>query len=594
MLQLKNITKDYISGDSTVHALKRVSINFRKSEFVSILGQSGCGKTTLLNIIGGLDRYTSGDLIINGKSTKEFKDRDWDAYRNYSIGFVFQSYNLIPHQTILSNVELALTISGVSKKERKERAIKALEDVGLKEQIHKKPNQLSGGQMQRVAIARALVNNPDIILADEPTGALDTKTSVQIMEILKEISKDKLIIMVTHNPDLAEKYSSRIIKILDGIITDDSNPFEKEAEAQNDKAKRRTSMKFFTALRLSLNNLMTKKGRTILTSFAGSIGIIGIALILSISNGVQNYINKVEEETLSSYPITIQESTVDMSSMIEMMMGESSSNPENQEEGKVYSSDIMDELISTLSSKIQSNNLQELKKYIETEDTEIKDNANAIQYSYNLNINLYKEDTSNGVVQVNPSTVMNALGMGEMMEAQENSSLNSMFGTSSMSMSNTDVWQEMLDNEELLHSQYDILAGTWPKAYNEVVLIVDENNQISDYTLYALGLKDQKELEKRWKAVENGEEVKDSEQTSYTYDELLNLQFKLILNSDYYQKQNGIWMDKSEDEEYMKQKIANADTIKIVGIIKQNEQSVANRNDYWNWIYKRFKRICNK
>ena len=594
MLQLKNITKDYISGDSTVHALKGVSINFRKSEFVSILGQSGCGKTTLLNIIGGLDRYTSGDLIINGKSTKEFKDRDWDAYRNYSIGFVFQSYNLIPHQTILSNVELALTISGVSKKERKERAIKAIEDVGLKEQIHKKPNQLSGGQMQRVAIARALVNNPDIILADEPTGALDTKTSVQIMEILKEISKDKLIIMVTHNPDLAEKYSSRIIKILDGIITDDSNPFEKEAEAQNDKAKRRTSMKFFTALRLSLNNLMTKKGRTILTSFAGSIGIIGIALILSISNGVQNYINKVEEETLSSYPITIQESTVDMSSMIEMMMGESSSNPENQEEGKVYSSDIMDELISTLSSKMQSNNLQELKKYIETEDTEIKDNANAIQYSYNLNINLYKEDTSNGVVQVNPSTVMNALGMGEMMEAQENSSLNSMFGTSSMSMSNTDVWQEMLDNEELLHSQYDILAGTWPKAYNEVVLIVDENNQISDYTLYALGLKDQKELEKRWKAVENGEEVKDSEQTSYTYNELLNLQFKLILNSDYYQKQNGIWMDKSEDEEYMKQKIANADTIKIVGIIKQNEQSVANRYDYWNWIYKRFKRICNK
>ena len=594
MLQLKNITKDYISGDSTVHALKGVSINFRKSEFVSILGQSGCGKTTLLNIIGGLDRYTSGDLIINGKSTKEFKDRDWDAYRNYSIGFVFQSYNLIPHQTILSNVELALTISGVSKKERKERAIKALEDVGLKEQIHKKPNQLSGGQMQRVAIARALVNNPDIILADEPTGALDTKTSVQIMEILKEISKDKLIIMVTHNPELAEKYSSRIIKILDGVITDDSNPFEKEAEAQNDKAKRRTSMKFFTALRLSLNNLMTKKGRTILTSFAGSIGIIGIALILSISNGVQNYINKVEEETLSSYPITIQESTVDMSSMIEMMMGESSSDSENQKEGKVYSSDIMDELISTLSSKMQSNNLQELKKYIETEDTEIKDNANAIQYSYNLNINLYKEDTSNGVVQVNPSTVMNALGMGEMMEAQENSSLSSMFGTSSMSMSNTDVWQEMLDNEELLHSQYDILAGTWPKAYNEVVLIVDENNQISDYTLYALGLKDQKELEKRWKAVENGEEVKDSEQTSYTYDELLNLQFKLILNSDYYQKQNGIWMDKSEDEEYMKQKIANADTIKIVGIIKQNEQSVANRNDYWNWIYKRFKRICNK
>ena len=321
MLQLKNIKKDYESGDSKVQALKGISIQFRKSEFVSILGQSGCGKTTLLNIIGGLDRYTSGDLIINGKSTKEFKDRDWDAYRNYSIGFVFQSYNLIPHQTILSNVELALTISGVSKKERREKAIKALESVGLKEQIHKKPNQLSGGQMQRVAIARAIVNNPDIILADEPTGALDTKTSVQIMEILKEISKDKLIIMVTHNPELAEKYSTRVVKILDGVITDDSNPYEGKEEVKENKEKRRTSMKFFTALRLSLNNLMTKKGRTLLTSFAGSIGIIGIALILSISNGVQNYINKVEEDTLSSYPITIQDSTIDMSSMVERMMG---------------------------------------------------------------------------------------------------------------------------------------------------------------------------------------------------------------------------------------------------------------------------------
>ena len=329
MLKLENITKDYISGDSKVQALKGISIEFRKSEFVSILGQSGCGKTTLLNIIGGLDRYTKGDLIINGKSTKEFKDKDWDAYRNYSVGFVFQNYNLIPHQTILSNVELALTISGVSRKERKERAIKALEDVGLKEQIHKKPNQLSGGQMQRVAIARALVNNPDIILADEPTGALDTKTSVQIMEILKEISKDKLIIMVTHNPELAEKYSTRVVKILDGVITDDSNPFNKEdseKEKENKAKSGRTSMKFFTALRLSLNNLMTKKGRTILTSFAGSIGIIGIALILAISTGVQNYISKVEEDTLSSYPISIEESTIDMTSMIESMMGE------NQEE----------------------------------------------------------------------------------------------------------------------------------------------------------------------------------------------------------------------------------------------------------------------
>ncbi len=578
MLKLKNITKEYVSGDSKVEALKGISIEFRKSEFVSILGQSGCGKTTLLNIIGGLDRYTSGDLIINGKSTKDFKDKDWDAYRNYSVGFVFQSYNLIPHQTILANVELALTISGVSKKERKERAVKALEAVGLKEQIHKKPNQLSGGQMQRVAIARALVNNPDIILADEPTGALDTKTSVQIMEILKEISKDKLIVMVTHNPDLAEKYSSRIVKILDGVITDDSKPFTKEDEEneKNIKAKSgRTSMKFFTALRLSLNNLMTKKGRTILTSFAGSIGIIGIALILSISNGVQNYINRVEEETLSSYPISIEESTVDLSSMIQKLMGEQEeTDNSNHEEGKIYSTDIMDDMLSTLSSKIESNNLTELKKYIDEGNNEISNNANAIQYNYDLNINLYKEDTENGIIKVNPSTTMNALGMGDMMEAQENSSMSSMFG-SSMSMSNTDVWEEMLDNEELLHSQYDVLAGKWPEAYNEVVLIVDDNNQISDYTLYTLGLKDQKELEEKWKAIQKGEEVAESEQTSYTYDELLNLSFKLILNSDYYEKENGLWIDKSDDEEYMKEKVNNAESIKVVGIIKQNEQSVA-------------------
>ena len=580
MLELKNITKDYISGDSKVQALKGISIEFRKSEFVSILGQSGCGKTTLLNIIGGLDRYTSGDLIINGKSTKKFKDKDWDAYRNYSIGFVFQSYNLIPHQTILSNVELALTISGVSREERRERAIKALEDVGLKEQIHKKPNQLSGGQMQRVAIARALVNNPDIILADEPTGALDTKTSVQIMEILKEISKDKLIVMVTHNPELAEKYSTRIVKILDGVITDDSKPFTEEDRKKEKDAKAksgRTAMKFFTALRLSLNNLMTKKGRTLLTSFAGSIGIIGIALILSISNGIQNYINRVEEDTLSSYPVTIDESTVDISSMLESMIGETDEeNVQEHEDGKIYSRDVMDEMITTLSSKVTSNNLKELKNYIENENNTIKDSATAIKYNYNLNINLYKEDTSNGVVQVNPSTVMNALGMGDMIKARETSSVNSMFGSSmTSSMSNTDVWEEMLDNEELLHSQYDLVAGAWPQNYNEVVLIVNENNEISDYTLYSLGLKDQKELEDRWNKVQNGETVEETESTSYTYDELLNLSFKLILNSDYYEKGNGLWVDKSEDEEYMKQKLNESENIKVVGIIKQNEQSVA-------------------
>ena len=578
MLELKNITKDYVSGDSTVQALKGISIEFRKSEFVSILGQSGCGKTTLLNIIGGLDRYTSGDLVINGKSTKKFKDKDWDAYRNYSVGFVFQNYNLIPHQTILSNVELALTISGVSREERKERAIKALEEVGLKEQIHKKPNQLSGGQMQRVAIARALVNNPDIILADEPTGALDTKTSVQIMEILKEISKDKLIVMVTHNPELAEKYSTRIVKILDGVITDDSKPFTEEDRKNEKDAKAkdgRTSMKFFTALRLSLNNLMTKKGRTLLTSFAGSIGIIGIALILSISNGVQNYIHRVEEDTLSSYPVTIDESTVDISSMMEGLMGETEDTAETHEDGKIYSRDIMNDMIATLSSKVSSNNLEALKNYMENENSTIKDNASAIKYNYNLNINLYKEDTSNGVVRVNPSTVMNALGMEEMLDARENSSVSSMFGSSMTSMSNTDVWEEMLDNEELLHSQYDLVAGSWPTNYNEVVLIVNENNEISDYTLYALGLKDQNELEERWNKVQNGEEVEESESTSYTYDELLNLSFKLVLNSDYYKKENGLWVDKSEDEVYMKELLNNCENINVVGIIKQNEQSVA-------------------
>lgn len=398
------------------------------------------------------------------------------------------------------------------------------------------------------------------------------------MEILKEISKDKLIIMVTHNPDLAEKYSTRVIRILDGVITDDSNPFTEEDKKQEEgtKAKSgRTSMKFLTALHLSLNNLMTKKGRTLLTAFAGSIGIIGIALILAISTGVQNYIKKVEEDTLSSYPITIEESTIDMSSMMESMMGENEEDTSNQEEEKVYSSDIMNDVITTLSNKMENNNLTELKKYIEEENNEIKNYSNAIQYSYNLNINLYKEDTSKEIVQVNPSTVMNAMGMGEVIEAQNNSSIAQMMGSSSMTMSNTDVWTEMLDNEELLHSQYDIVAGNWPKAYNEVVLVVDKNNQISDYTLYALGLKDQNELKKKWDAVQKGEKVEEEEQTSYTYEELLNLSFKLILNSDYYQKENGLWIDKSDDENYMKEKIANAENIKVVGIIKQNEESVA-------------------
>ncbi len=578
MLKLKNIKKEYLTGESKVEALKGINIEFRKSEFVSILGQSGCGKTTLLNIIGGLDRYTSGDLIINGKSTKKFKNKEWDAYRNYSIGFVFQNYNLIPHQTILSNVELALTISGVSKKERKERAKKVLEQVGLKEHLHKKPNQLSGGQMQRVAIARALVNNPDIILADEPTGALDTKTSVQIMEILKEISKDKLIIMVTHNPDLAEKYSTRVVKILDGLITDDSNPFDSKEEKEDVKPKTgRTSMRFLTALHLSLNNLMTKKGRTLLTSFGGSIGIIGIALILAISTGVQNYINRVEEDTLSSYPIKIEKTTVDIASMMEVMMGMMDVDTSKQEPGKIYSSNIMDQMLTTLSNKRENNNLAELKKYIENEENNgIVNNSNAIEYNYNLKINLYKNDTEKEIVKVNPSTVLNAVGMGDTIKATNDSGIMDIMGTTNSRMANTDVWLELLNNKELLNAQNELLAGKWPEKYNEVVLIADQNSQISDYALYSLGLKDQNEVKEKWKAIEKEEKTEEAEQTSYTYDEILNLSFKLILNSDYYQKENGIWVDKSDDDEYMKKIINNAEEIRIVGIIKPTKETVVN------------------
>lgn len=562
MLELKGITKDYVSGDSKVQALKGIDLKFRASEFVSILGQSGCGKTTLLNIIGGLDRYTKGDLIINGKSTKEFKDKDWDAYRNYSIGFVFQSYNLIPHQTVLANVELALTLSGVSKKERKQKAIKALEDVGLKEQIHKKPNQLSGGQMQRVAIARALVNDPDIILADEPTGALDTGTSVQIMEILKEISKNKLIIMVTHNPELAEKYSSRIIKILDGKITDDSNPYTENAK--NEKAKTgKTSIKFLTALSLSLNNLLTKKGRTFLTAFAGSIGIIGIALILSLSNGIQTYINKVEEDTLSSYPITIASESIDMSSMMNIMMGTNEDKVKDKKENTIYSRNMMTDIMSTVSKQVTTNNLKELKKYLEKDENPIKQNATSIEYGYDLNLKLYSENTKDGIVQVNPGKVMEKLGFG----TQENSYYPS-------SVSGTDVWTQLLDNPELIKTQYNLLAGKWAEKYNEVVLIVDENGEVSDYTLYALGLLSQDDLEKEFKKLVKGEEFKEKEISSYTYDEILNLKFKLLLDSDHYKKENGIWIDKSEDEKYMKNAIKNAEDIKVVGIIKPNEESV--------------------
>ncbi len=575
MLQLKNITKNYLSGDNEVQALKGINIEFRENEFVSILGQSGCGKTTLLNIIGGLDRYTSGDLIINGKSTKEFKDKDWDTYRNHSVGFVFQSYNLIPHQTVLANVELALTISGVGKAERRKRAIEALQKVGLGDQINKKPNQMSGGQMQRVAIARALVNDPDILLADEPTGALDSKTSVQVMEILKEISKDRLIIMVTHNPELAKKYSSRIVKLLDGKIIDDSNPYKSSEEdvkkARNKKDKSgKASMKFTTAVRLSLNNLMTKKGRTFLTSFAGSIGIIGIALILSLSHGMQSYINRVEEDTLSSYPLTIQEASIDVTSMLEAMMG--NGEKEEHNDNKIYSRPIVNNILETVSTKLQTNNLEEFKKYLESGDTNIKDYINAIQYEYNLNLNIYKQNEDKTYQQVNPSKVFDELGFGEMMESRQSTS--SMM-SGSMTMTQTDVWNEMLDNQNLLQSQYDVLAGKWPTKYNEVVLIVDENNEVSDYTLYSLGIKDIKELNESMEKIKNKEKVEAGESESYSYDDLLNYKFKILLNTDYYKESGNAWQDMSNDDEYMKNVVDNAEEITIVGIIKPNEENVS-------------------
>ncbi len=564
MLQLKGITKNYLSGEMTVKALKGIDIEFRKSEFVSILGPSGCGKTTLLNIIGGLDRYTDGDLIINGKSTKDFKDKDWDAYRNYSVGFVFQNYNLIPHQTVLSNVELALTLSGVGRKERKKKAIKALEDVGLKDQIHKKPNQLSGGQMQRVAIARALVNDPDIILADEPTGALDTETSVQIMEILKNISKNKLIVMVTHNPDLAEKYSSRLIKALDGKIISDSNPFT-EADRKKEKNLKsktgKTSMKFFTALSLSLNNLMTKKGRTFLTAFAGSIGIIGIALILSLSNGVQKYIDKVQEDTLSNYPLTIVEESVDASSMLEVFMNQ---DEKEYNDDKIHSRQIIGEVFDTISKKVQRNNLKDFKKYIDETDNDIKKCSNAVQYGYNITLNIYKSDTSDGVVQVNPATTFEKLGM---VESSDNS--NYMMGQS------MDIWTEMIDNDELLKSQYDLISGEWPQDYKEVILVVNKNNEISDYSLYSLGIKDQAEITEKMHKIIDGEELDELQDETYRSEDFLGLTYKILLNTDYYEKQGKIWASRKNDEKYLKDKISKALEVKIVGVVKPKEEATS-------------------
>lgn len=568
MLELKKISKVYKLENFRQKALDNISINFRNCEFVSILGPSGSGKTTLLNIIGGLDNYTSGDLIINGISTKKYNDRDWDTYRNHKIGFVFQSYNLITHQTILSNVELALTLSGVKSKERKKRAKDALKKVGLIEHINKKPNQLSGGQMQRVAIARALVNNPDILLADEPTGALDSKTSVQIMNLLKEVAKDRLVIMVTHNSDLAEKYSTRIIDLKDGEIKGDTNPYNKSDENNETTKDKKTNMNFLTALSLSLNNLMTKKGRTILTAFAGSIGIIGIALILSLSSGVQNYINRVQEETLTSYPLMIEDNSVDLTSVMTEQMDKLKKDENTKQSNKIYSNNMMTDTLSLMSSKVQSNNLKSFKEYIE-KNKEINKYTTSIDYKYNIELQLYKSDIEDKIVKVNPNTILSTMGITDMQASYF------MF---------KDVFSEIIDNDELNNQMYEIVSGRMPKNYNEVVLVVDKNNRISDYVLYALGLKDQQELKDMFEKVRKGEKVVTTD-TSYEYSELIGLKFKLLLNTDYYEKVNGLWIDKSEDEEFLREKLKDSEEITIVGIIKPNKDSAVTSSTLGGILY---------
>lgn len=566
MLELKNITKIYEVAGQKQKALNKINIKFRQNEFVSILGQSGSGKTTMLNIIGGLDKYSNGDLLINNISTKEYNDRDWDTYRNHRVGFVFQSYNLIPHQTALQNVELALTLSGIGKEERRKRSIEVLKKVGLESQINKKPNQMSGGQMQRIAIARALVNDPDILLADEPTGALDSETSFQVMDLLSEIAKDRLVIMVTHNPELAINYSTRIVKLLDGEIIDDSNPYNGKdtIKEDNNKKSKKTSMNFKTALSLSLNNLMTKKGRTILTAFAGSIGIIGIALIMSLSNGIQKYIDKVEEETLSSYPLIVQKESIDMSTMIESLTG--NKEPEHYDDDKIHAVNIMGDMFTTMTQKTKKNDLKSFKEYLDS-NSELKKYTSDIQYTYDITMNLYKN--SDKIERVNPTTIFDALGMGT-------SGMSSVY---SSYMSSYDVFYEMLDNQELNEQQYDIVDGRWPEKYNEMVLLVDKNNQISDYTLYSLGILDQDYLKEQFKNMTSGKDVTFDE-TAYDTKELLNLSFKLVLNTDFYQKNNGLWINMSNNDSYMKKVIKDAEEIKIVGIIKPNEEAVVGSSQF--------------
>ncbi len=568
MLEIKKITKTYETNEFKQQALSSVSVNFRKNEFAAILGPSGSGKTTLLNIIGGLDHYDSGDLIINEVSTKKYTDRDWDAYRNHRVGFVFQSYNLITHQTVLQNVELALTLSGVSKTERRKKAKAVLKSVGLEKHMSKNPNQLSGGQMQRVAIARALINDPDILLADEPTGALDSETSTQIMELLKKVAKDKLVIMVTHNPELANQYASRIIKLKDGEIIDDTNPYDgkektkESSEIEKSKSKK-TSMSLKTALSLSLNNLLTKKGRTILTAFAGSIGIIGIALILSLSHGLNSYIETVEADTLSLYPLTLEKTTMDQTTLMQALMQEEEK-PTHAKD-KVYSNNIMSDMLTSIAGSTRNNDLKAFKEYLEN-NADIENYVSDIRYTYNLNLNIYKADYESKIVQVNPSTVFENLGIGNDM-------------TSSVAMTGmgeVNSWVELPSKKDVLDAQYELIAGRKPSNYDEVVLVTDQNNEISDYALYSLGLLDQEELKSVLTKIMNGEEIAKKDVLSYDYDDIIGLTYKLVLNTDYYQKNSrGVWVDKRNDEKYLKNILQNALDVKVVGILRIKEDSSA-------------------
>ena len=577
MLQLRNIRKAYTTGSFTQVALDDVSISFRDNEFVAILGPSGSGKTTMLNIIGGLDHYDSGDLVIDGVSTKQYKDRDWDTFRNNRIGFVFQSYNLIPHQTILANVELALTLSGVSRTERRARAIEALRKVGLGDHVDKKPSQLSGGQMQRVAIARALINDPEILLADEPTGALDSKTSVQIMDLLTEIANDRLVIMVTHNPELAEQYATRIVKVADGTIRSDSDPFNPTPAdmRQSKKAVRRTSMSFLTALSLSWNNLLTKKGRTLMTAFAGSIGIIGIAAILSLANGVNNYIANVEEETLSQYPLSIEDQGFDMTSMMASSMGGATDSGDDQAESDATAAngDAGDDkpvheskMVTSMFGSIGSNDLASLKDYLDNGDSGIEKYANSIEYGYNVTPQLFSANTDDGVVQVNPDSSFSALGLG------------ATTGTNGImsSMMSTNIFYETPSDPSLYESQYDVVAGTWPTKYNEVIVVLTPNGNVSDFMLYAMGLRDRTELTDMVREFSNEEEVTaPADRMSLDYEDLLGVTFKLVNATNFYQYDSdyGVWKDKTDDDDYMREAVSAGEDVHVVGIVKPKPET---------------------